>query len=481
MLNNKDIKEFFLNWNSKLPFIYSNYLRDDTNKLIPARNLINTLSGIVEDFLSEKPNELENIVLIHGLRGTGKTTLLIQLINLEKYFPGISTEKIFDRVFLDVGKLINEGYTINDFLKFYEQYREISYENNTKKILFVFDEIHYDPNWSATLKHFFDSTKGNKNVILFATGSSSLKIKLNPDLARRSTLIELFPLTFREYLDIKYGIKTDSKISNESADRMINAKNAKELYNYIRSIKNKADEINENLPLNSINDYFLYGGFPFNLFNRNKAYENVQSVINNIILKDVLSYKEFRFNVSTQLNTLIYILANTDVMSTQNIKIALGIKDDRTVKDMLDSIEKSGLTTRIKSYGGAYSSSRKSSKYLFNSSSLRASILDGIIPTGLEGKKLEDSFALLYHYVFKKHRVRDINYDAAKGGADFILKNKDSTMIIVETGFNKETTEQILKTNIKVKAKYGILFGSRRIELENEFVVKIPLIFLLML
>jgi predicted AAA+ superfamily ATPase len=51
----------------------------------------------------------------------------------------------------------------------------------------------------------------------------------------------------------------------------------------------------------------------------------------------------------------------------------------------------------------------------------------------------------------------------------------DKEKIIVEVGFNKETTEQIKNTSKKVKAKYGILIGSKKLELQDDLIVKIPL------
>ena len=88
---------------------------------------------------------------------------------------------------------------------------------------------------------------------------------------------------------------------------------------------------------------------------------------------------------------------------------------------------------------------------------------------------------MLYSSVFKKFGVRDINYDASKGGADFILKNLDNSMIITEVGFNKNKPTQIKKTNNKVNAKYGMLIGSDKIELEDNFIVKVPLEYLMLI
>jgi len=72
--------------------------------------------------------------------------------------------------------------------------------------------LHFDENWSLFLKNIFDRTKGHRDVLVVATGSSALQINMIADLGRRSDVWEIFPMTFNEYLILKYNNWKISKI-----------------------------------------------------------------------------------------------------------------------------------------------------------------------------------------------------------------------------------------------------------------------------
>ena len=136
MANNNNISEFVLNWNMRVPQIFENYLFNSSKNRLPTRNLFNTLVKKIDDFFNNGLIELDKINIITGIRGVGKTTLLLQLLNFESYID-IKKSYIFDKVFIDVGRLVNEGYTLNDFFKYYEEEKGIIFENNKNKIIFA--------------------------------------------------------------------------------------------------------------------------------------------------------------------------------------------------------------------------------------------------------------------------------------------------------------------------------------------------------
>jgi len=85
------------------------------------------------------------------------------------------------------------------------------------------------------------------------------------------------------------------------------------------------------------------------------------------------------------------------------------------------------------------------------------------------------------HKDLKKTLAVDLRYDFAEGGADFILTLKDRSNIVIEVGFNKKETEQVKNTMKKVKSRYGIVFGSGKLGLVEDAIVKIPLKYLLLI
>ena len=56
------------------------------------------------------------------------------------------------------------------------------------------------------LKNLYDTT----NIFIIATGSSAVKLKESPDLARRALHKAVYPMTFREYIYLTHNIKIES-------------------------------------------------------------------------------------------------------------------------------------------------------------------------------------------------------------------------------------------------------------------------------
>ncbi len=125
----------------------------------------------------------EFFIGFYGMRGIGKTTLLLQLAEKTKdsvYFSADSTHlRPFD-LYEIISELKKKGY----------------------KTIYV-DEIQFKDHWKQDLKTIYDESE----VRVIFTGSSAIDIKKGADLSRRVLLYELSPLTFSEYLIIKRGIK----------------------------------------------------------------------------------------------------------------------------------------------------------------------------------------------------------------------------------------------------------------------------------
>ncbi|MBI5871904.1 ATP-binding protein [archaeon] len=131
-------------------------------------------------------NQLKNkqIIAIYGLRRTGKTVLLRQLINSLLAQRAARTEILFfsfDEEQPSIKELIN------------------TFEKTGRIPRYVFlDEIQKLGNWQNQLKFYYDNT----SIKFFISGSSSLfiKKKARESLAGRIFDFYLSPLTFTEYL-----------------------------------------------------------------------------------------------------------------------------------------------------------------------------------------------------------------------------------------------------------------------------------------
>ncbi len=131
------------------------------------------------------------ITLLSGLRGVGKTTLMLQIFNEMKektfYFSADSVILKTTSLFDIVERLEKEGYTF-----------------------ILIDEIHKSVNWINELKTIYDSFDLN----ILCSGSSPASIeKGNILLGRRSSMIKLNPLSFGEFIYLKTGKKLKATLS----------------------------------------------------------------------------------------------------------------------------------------------------------------------------------------------------------------------------------------------------------------------------
>jgi len=124
-------------------------------------------------------------VAIVGLRRTGKTTLMRQLMD--------ETGEERKALFFSFDEEETQKKEVLVFI--------LDYAINTLGAATIFlDEIHYVDDWEGTLKRYYDQ-KGLKFIL---SGSESLEIsKAKATLAGRLVTFQLNPLTFREYLAMK--------------------------------------------------------------------------------------------------------------------------------------------------------------------------------------------------------------------------------------------------------------------------------------
>lgn len=486
------IDNFYKDWLKILPQLNEGYIYADDKNLRPTRDIFSYFKKIINQFLNDEINEFEKIILLPGIRGVGKTTLLMQILKIEKLLNtndpkeakiAQNLNKLDYRFYFDVSKLHLEQIPLNDFFKFFEKINNLSFVGLNKKILLLLDEVHFDPQWGLLFKVLFDSTKKHKNLLVIATGSSAINIKMNPDLARRATIIELFPMKFSEYLVLKHKIFPIKNLSDKLQEIIFNSESAKKVFQKLKKRELEIRRFFINLPLNSEEEFFKNGGFPFvvGMQNQVEISERIKNVISGVISKDVITLRKFKSETISKIYDLLYLLANSDLVSYDKLQKALRIDNIRTISALLEVLTMSGILLKVKSYGQSCGTTRKTPKFLFTTPSLRSAILDNNFPSGIEGKKLEDYFALIYLKDLKNKYAVNLSYDFAEGGADFVLTLKDRSHIVIEVGFNKNEFEQVKNTIKKVKSRYGLVFGSNELELVNGSIVKVPLKFLLLI
>jgi uncharacterized protein len=139
-------------------------------------------------YLIEEIDWHDRLIGISGARGTGKTTLLLQVMKTKVPKDSEALYASLDDIFFAETPLV---YFAEEFYKKGGNY------------LFL-DEVHKYPNWSQELKNIYDNLPDLKVVF---TSSSALDIyKGKFDLSRRVVVYNLPGLSFREFIELKYEI-----------------------------------------------------------------------------------------------------------------------------------------------------------------------------------------------------------------------------------------------------------------------------------
>ncbi len=149
----------------------------DQNEMFAAR------SGYISREVNfEQYKKHNRIVVISGIRRCGKSTLLRQFADLYEEYHFVN---------FDDERLIN--FTVDDFADLMVLFKKRS----DAKVIFM-DEVQNIDKWERFARRLHD--EGYK---LYITGSNSklLSSELGTHLTGRYAKIELFPFSFREYLD----------------------------------------------------------------------------------------------------------------------------------------------------------------------------------------------------------------------------------------------------------------------------------------
>jgi len=154
-------------------------------------------SEIVE-FLSTR-----QIIALFGLRRTGKSTILFQLIE-EFIKREVEPERI---LYFSFDEKVAE---IKDIFSAYSQIHDLDLEDG-KYYLFL-DEVQKLEDWQNKLKIFYDMYP---NMKFFISGSSHLALrkKASESMAGRINFFKLEPLSFREWLTLNDFEFNNKKIS----------------------------------------------------------------------------------------------------------------------------------------------------------------------------------------------------------------------------------------------------------------------------
>jgi len=246
--------------------------------------------------------KVPHVVVISGLRRSGKSTLLLQIMDTyydeNVYYCNFEDERLTD-------------FTSKDFNMLYETFLELFGESK----VFFFDEIQNIKGWEMFVRRMFDS--GNK---IFITGSnaSMLSKEIGTRLTGRYVPIELYPFNFNEYLLF-------NKVKIEDRSLLFTKKRA--------TLKRH------------FNSYLEKGGVPEYL--KYEERDTLSALYKDIIYRDIVARYEIR-EIKALRELSVYLLSNVGTMISYNrLKDMLGLGSPHTVKKFIEYLENTYLISTL--------------------------------------------------------------------------------------------------------------------------------------
>ncbi len=232
-----------------------------TNKDVLKKVIIENrdfISKIPDTFVEREcfrlPEAIKKVVVLYGVRRSGKTYLLYHLMK----------QNMANSLYIDFEDDRLKDFSIEDFETLREAFFELFPGLINEKVYFLFDEIQLVDGWEKFCRRMVEKTRAE----VLAAGSSS---KIYPEnisttLRGREWSIELFPFSFREFVTFK-GIKADDfLLASEERFRLVEY----------------------------LNEYLIWGGFPEvsaarNEFDRRKI---ADEYLDAIFFKDLIERYE---------------------------------------------------------------------------------------------------------------------------------------------------------------------------------------------
>jgi len=367
--------------------------------------------------------ETGEIMVLSGVRRSGKTTLLFQTI---KYL--IDDLSVPPRNILFVNCDEPEISSLeNPLLKVVDTYRkEIPARG---PIYLVFDEIQSIPEWERIIKSLYD----RKTYKIIISGSSSylLDSQLSTLLSGRFLPVPVFPLDFREYLSFRGIDITDDPVELVARKYEI---------------------------LNHLKRYLREGGFPIVVLQEDERTKNdyLKAYYDSIVYRDIIRVNEIR-NQKALAGLLHYLFTNiTAPYSYRRLKDLLGIDLD-AVQDYIHFAEMARILFEVRHFAYSLQPQTRPNRKIY--------CIDNGLRNAVSFRFSEDEGKLAENLVFVELLRSGTTpfYWKKKKEVDFVVKGPDNLLTAINVSYTDAIHEREKEGLREFAAEYG--------EMEKELII----------
>ena len=354
------------------------------------------------------PIDGNEIITIPGVRRCGKSTLMEIAIN-RLLANGVRKENILWIGFDDERIKYMTAEELDLVL---QAYREMYPATELKDVWMFFDELPLVKDWEYFVLRLF---KGScKHIFICGSNASTLSVEMKSALRGWPREVEVWPLSFREYLRFK-GVDADSHLEQDKARVQV-----------------------------AFNEYNRLGGMPEPTLMPvlSEKYRKLQDYFDVMLLRDLVEHwqiskpqtvRYFLKRVMTTIASRLSVNAIYREIKASGRKVT---KDD--LYDWLAWAQSIYLVRKL----DVYSRSVKSEislpgKYYVIDNGLRSAVIP--LQSDDDGKQLENTVYL--ELIRRKGHNADLSYFSGSGECDFVVSEGDEVKRLIQVTWEMSDAE----------------------------------------
>lgn len=352
-----------------------------------------------------------------GLRRTGKTTLMRQLI--DNVLTNTSSENVF---YFSFDAMQREEMIVKKVIQLYYRniLKEIPEELEHKIFIFL-DEVQKIDDWSEQVKSIWDR---NYPIKFFISGSSSMNVTkgAGESLVGRIKIHRIYPFSFNEFLRYNEVEAPELNFAQVKDNELTYPQNSEKIKIMFK-------------------DYLKYGGFP-EIYQKKEKKEYLNDIVNLTFYRDIINMLPVKRSEVLEGLFHHFISESGQLVNYNRLSDSLDTKY-KTIKKYIEYLETSFLIDRSKLYlKSKLKGVRKNPKVYVSDHGF------SLLQSMEKGLKIETA---VYNCL---KRNQEVFYWKGDHEVDAIVKQDSITP--VEVKFKEEIRKSDLKGLFEFMEDYGV-------------------------